>query len=124
MESRSKAFFDEASKKLNNAKEELFKPAEDLMSYSVCKNSQIAIENYLKGFLNKHNVELSSTETIETLYQKCILVDEKFKTLDLNALRCKGHQIDSRYCTDINTVSACFDAADSLDTFLRKNKIL
>lgn len=124
MESRSKAFFDEASKKLNSAKEELFKPAEDLIGYSICKNSQIAIENYLKGFLNNHSIELTPTETIETLYQKCVLVDEKFKLIDLNALKCKEHKIDSRYCTDLKTVSACFDAADSLDTFLRKNKIL
>ena len=50
MKSRSTAFFNEATKNLNVAKDELFKPVEDIVSYSVCKNAQFAIENFLKGF--------------------------------------------------------------------------
>jgi HEPN domain-containing protein len=124
MKSRSEAFFKEASKKLKSAKEELFKPAEDIVSYSVCKNAQFAIENFLKGYLTKSNIELQPDETIASLYDKCVKIDKNFTSIDLNAIGCKNHGIDSRYCSEINTVSACFDTADNIDTYLRKNRIL
>ena len=124
MKTRSDAFFKEASKKLETAKEELFKPAEDIVSYSVCKNAQFAIENFLKGYLTKSNIDLVPNETISSLFEKCVSIDENFKTIDLNAIGCKNHAIDSRYCSEISTVSSCFDTADSIDTYLRKNKIV
>lgn len=124
MKSRSEAFFNEATKKLKSAKEELFKPAEDIVSYSVCKNAQFAIENFLKGFLTKNNIELQPDETIASLYDKCLSIDKNFTSVDLSAIGCKNHAIDSRYCSDVNTVSSCFDTADSIDTYLRKNKIV
>ena len=124
MKSRSEAFFKEASKKLKSAKEELFKPAEDIVSYSVCKNAQFAIENFLKGYLTKNNIELQQNETIGSMYDKCVGIDKNFTSIDLSAIGCKNHAIDSRYCSEINSVSACFDTADSIDTYLRKNKIV
>ena len=51
MGTKSKDHFASAQEKLNEAKKELFRPEEDLVSYLVCKNSQHAIENYLKGYL-------------------------------------------------------------------------
>ncbi|WP_372769694.1 HEPN domain-containing protein [Lutibacter sp.] len=124
MKSRSEAFFKEASKKLKSAKEELFKPAEDIVSYSVCKNAQFAIENFLKGYLTKNNIELQQNETIASMYDKCVSIDKNFASIDLSAIGCKDHAIDSRYCSEINSVSACFDTADNIDTYLRKNKIV
>ena len=124
MNDRSDAFFKEAAKRLNEAKNELFKPAEDFVSYSVCKNSQFAIENYLKGYLISNDVKIEGNETIEGLYNKCVSIDKNFSKIDLSALGCKNSPIDSRYCSEINSVSACFDSADSIDTYLKKNKII
>jgi HEPN domain-containing protein len=124
MKSRSEAFLEEAKKKLQVAKEEMFKPEEDMVSYSVCKNSQIAIENYLKGYLTQNNIELSKNETINTLFNKCIAFNEKFKEVDLSEISCSNHIIDSRYCSEIQKVSACLDTADALDTYFRRNKII
>ena len=124
METRSNAFFKKATNKLEIAKAELLKPAEDLVSFSICKNAQFAVENYLKGYLIKNNVTIDVSETISTLYNKCIAIDENFKEIDLSAIGCREQTIDSRYCTEINSVSACFDAADSIDTFLRKRKLI
>ena len=53
MKKRAIQQFEIAKNKLNNANEELFKPEEDVVSYLVCKNSQYAIEAYLKGYLNQ-----------------------------------------------------------------------
>ncbi|MDV7187306.1 HEPN domain-containing protein [Lutibacter sp. TH_r2] len=124
METRAQAFFKKANEKLVEAKEELFKPSEDLVSYSVCKNAQISIENYLKGFLIKNNVNVTIEDTIESLYNKCIEVDKDFKKIDMKAVSCRGHKMDSRYCTDVETISACFDTADNIDTYLKKIKAI
>lgn len=117
---RSEAFFKEATKKLSIAKNEMFKPAEDIVSYSVCKNSQFAIENFMKGFLTSKEIKITPKETIATLYDKCLVADENFKEIEMSAIGCKSHTIDSRYCSEINSVNACFDIADSIDTYLRK----
>ena len=124
MSDRSKAFFKEANKKLETAKTELFKPAEDLVGYSVCKNSQLAIENYLKGYLVKNDIKIEVEDTIGTLYSKCVAFDKNFKQIDMSAIKCKNEAIDSKYCTDVNTLSACFDTADNIDTYLLKHKII
>ena len=124
MKARSDAFLREAVKKLSIAKEEMFKPAEDFVSYSVCKNSQFAIENFLKGYLTQKEVKLQSNESIDTLYEKCLEIDPDFKIIEMGAISCKNHSIDSRYCSEINSVSACFDIADNIDTYLRKNNIV
>ena len=123
MEARSEAFYKEAIKKLKVAKDELLKPSEDIVSYSVCKNSQYAIENFLKGYLTQHKVKLTAAETIASLYDKCVEIDKNFKNIEMSAIACKNHTIDSRYCSELNTVSACFDTADNIDTYLRKNKV-
>ncbi len=114
----------EATKNLQLAKKELFKPSEDIVTYSICKNSQFAIENFLKGFLTKNGAIIEKNETISTLYNKCLAIDENFKNIEMNAIGCKNHAIDSRYCSEINSVSACFDTADNVDTYLRKIKVL
>jgi len=124
MKTRSKAFLDEAIKKISDAKEEMFKPAEDIVSYSICKNSQIAIENFLKGYLTQNNIYIEHNETIDSLYNKCVLFNKNFKSVDLTSVSCKHHIIDSRYCSEINKVTACFDTADAIDTYFRKNKII
>jgi len=124
MSGRSDAFFKEATKDLEVAKEELLKPAEDIVSYSVCKNSQFAIENYLKGFLIKNNVDFDVNANIATLFDNCVSVEPRFSSLDLDAVACKNHTIDSRCCSEIDAVTACFDVADEIDTFLQKRALL
>jgi HEPN domain-containing protein len=124
MSSRSKAFLNEGAKRLDIAKEEFLKPVEDLVSFSVCKNSQLAIENYLKGFLLTNSVEFEVNATIDELYKQCVKVDSNFKNIEMKAIACKNHKIDSRYCTEVNKLNACVDTADSIDTYLKNSKII
>ena len=124
MGTKSKDHFASAQEKLNEAKKELFRPEEDIVSYLVCKNSQHAIENYLKGYLLKNGVDVEDCNTIDSLYNQCLVINKNFDKVDLSDFQCKGHDINSRYCTEIPKVTNCFDAADNLDTFLRKEKII
>jgi len=124
MENRSKVFYNNALEKLKKANEELFRPKEDIVPYSVCKNSQFAIESYLKGYLLDNNVTIVNLDTIEKLFEQCKQVNNKFDKIDLTSISCKAHKIDTRYCDSIEKVTSCFDAADSLDTLLRQEKII
>ncbi len=124
MDEKSKNHFNTAKENLNNANNELFKPEEDVVSYLVCKNSQVAIENYLKGYLSLRCFETNKEETLQSLLNRCKSLDSKFNQVDIETIDCKAHKMDSRYCQDVSKVSSCFDAADNLDTFLRKLKII
>jgi HEPN domain-containing protein len=124
MRERAYAFFNEAIKKLNEANEDLYRPEEDVVTYSVCKNAQFAIENYLKGFLLNNGKDPSNYNTINSLYKECKAINAKFQDIDLSDFSCKSHQINSRYCNEVSKVSNCFDIADNLDTFFRRENII
>jgi HEPN domain-containing protein len=124
MKRKANKLFIEAMEKLNEANEELFRPTEDVVSYLVCKNSQSAIENYLSGYLYSNGVDAKKFNTIESLYQQCKLINNKFEKVDLSDFQCKIYDTDTRYCNEVSKVSNCFDIADSLDTFLRKEKVI
>ena len=124
MNDKAKKLFDDAIKKLNEANEELFRPEEDIVSYVVCKNSQFAVENYLKGFLLQNGVDSINFKTIDSLYEKCKSINKNFEKVNLSGFECEAHQLDSRFCSSVTNVSRCFNIADSLDTFLREEKII
>ena len=124
MKDKANKLFDEAVEKLNEANEQLFKPKEDVVSYVVCKNSQYAIENYLKGFLMHHGIDPTEYKTVDMLYEQCVAINKKFEKINLSDFQCSSHEIDSRFCVEVSKVSNCFDVADSLDTFLRREKII
>ena len=124
MKEKAQKHFNKAQEQLHIANEELFKPEEDVVSYLVCKNSQNAIENYLKGFLTLRGFTTNENETIENLIERCKSLDNKFNQVDISTIDCRSHKIDSSFCQDVNKVSSCFDTADSLDTFLRKLKVI
>ena len=125
MEKEASKFFVNATQKLNQANEELFKPKEDIETYLVCKNSQYAVVNYLKGYLLKKGIEPSENETIDSLYEKCKKINNRFEKVDLSDFICKSSlNLESEICNTVSKVNKCFDAVDELDTFLRREKII
>lgn len=125
METRAKAFLNYASEKLKEANEELFRPEEDIVSFMVCKNSQFAIENYLKGFLLKNGIDPKDFETIDSLYNECLSINEDFKKVNLVHIDCKSKNTnEEKYCYEVSKVSNCFNAANDLDTFLKDQKVI
>lgn len=124
MESKAPGLFDEAVKKLQEANEELCRPEEDVVSYLVCKNSQYAMESFMRGYLLKNNIETAGDENINTLFKRCVVLNEKFGEIDLHDFTCKGHKSDSRSCSDTAKVSRCFEIAGEMDQLLRREKVL
>jgi len=124
MKDKTNKFFEDAINKLKVANAELNKPEKDVVTYSVCKNSQLAIENYLKGYLLQNGIEASNYKTIDSLYEQCVKINKNFEKVDLSDLRCQSHKIDSTFCNEVSRVSNCHSIADKLDTFLREEKII
>lgn len=124
METKAKQLFKDASEKLDEANNELCRPQEDVVSYLVCKNSQYVIENYLKGFLLKNGVDPNKHETVDSLYKQCTIINKDFEKVDLSAFNCKSKNMDTAYCDEVSKVNTCYDIANSLDTFLREQKII
>jgi HEPN domain-containing protein len=124
MKAKDNKFFDHAIDKLNEANEELYRPEEDLVTFLVCKNSQHAIENFLKGYLLQQGVEPGNYKTIEVLFEECKKFNKKFEMVDLSQFDCKAQSMDGRSCNEISKVSKCFKIAESLDNFLRRENII
>ncbi len=116
--------YEEAVQKLKEANDELCRPEEDVVSQLVCRNSHEAIENYLKGFLLQNGIDVVSGESIDGLYEKCKKINPLFEEVHLSGFECNAHKDESRFCNDSTEFSRCFDIADSLDTFMRREKII
>jgi len=124
MDKKAEDHFEKAAKQLNEANNELYKPKEDVVSFIVCKNSLFAIENYLKGYLAHRGFETKSDETLDHLLERCRLLDSKFNQISIDTIDCSMDHKNDKFCEDIDKVSSCFNSADSLDTFLRKQQII
>ena len=124
MDKKAKEHFEKAENQLKQANNELFKPKEDVVSFIVCKNSLFAIENYLKGYLTHRGFETKSDETLDHLLERCRLLDSRFNQINIDTIDCSMDHRNDKFCEDIDKVSSCFNSADSLDTFLRKQRII
>lgn len=124
MVNKANVLFDDAAKMLNEANLELFRPEEDVVSFLVCKNAQTAIENYLKAFLYKNGQDAEKYKSIKELYAACKTINPKFEEVDLGDINCKAEKHEAKACSDIEKVSRCYNAADNLDSFLRREKII
>ena len=124
MNDRAKKLYEEAVQKLKEANDELCRPEEDVVAQLVCNNAQNAILNYLKGFLVENGIETNSEDSIDKLYEQCKSINKQFEEVHLSGFDCNSHKDESRFCNESTKFSRCFDIADSLDTFMRREKII
>jgi HEPN domain-containing protein len=124
MKEKAVELFTEALQKLRQANDELCRPEEDVVSPLVCSNSHAAIESYLRGFLMLHSVVPGNDESIANLYEQCKTINSHFEEVHLSGFECNAHKDESRFGNKSSKFSRCFDIADSLDTFLRREKII
>lgn len=123
METDAPALFDKAIQKLREANDELCRPEEDVVAPVVCKNSQEAIANYLKGYLLTKGVTPPEGAGIDALYEKCRSINSHFEKVNLSGFECDVH-VESRFCKGTESQSRCFNIADNLDAFLREERII
>lgn len=124
MKDQAQKRFKAALQKLREANDEMCRPEEDVVASLVCTNAHAAIEHYLRGFLLLHGVSPPEETSIDTLYQHCLALNPHFEAVHLSGFECNAHKEDSRFGNRPSKFSRCFDIADSLDTFLRREKII
>lgn len=124
MKDKALKLFDQAVQKLKEANDELCRPEEDVVRSMVCSNAHAAIESYLRGFLMLNAINPGEEESIEGLYQQCRSLNGHFGEVNLAGFKCNAHKEESRFGNDPSELTRCFDIADSLDTFLRRERII
>lgn len=124
MEQSADYYFKIATKKLQQANEELFKNGNTLNKKNVCQNAHAAIENYLKGFLVFHQTKLVENNSIAQLFEQCLLIDIHLQKIDMKEVICRHSDSLFMKCEELETITACFEAADNIDTYFRRINIL
>ena len=124
MKNQARLLFEDAIQKLREANNELCRPEEDVVSPLVCSNAHAAIENYLRGYLILNSVHPAAEASIHALYEKCKQINSNFEEIHLSGFNCNDHKDESRFGNGSSRFSRCFDIADSLDTFLRREKVI
>lgn len=81
-----------AEKYFYRAKNELCKPQEDVVPYSVCQSANHAVIDYLSSFLIEKDVEPPENAGMEELLKNCREIDDRFNSLHLAPLY---HAVDT-----------------------------
>jgi uncharacterized protein (UPF0332 family) len=86
MEQLTKITLDKAEELISKANNELCRPEEDVVSYSVCQSAYYAIVNYLGSFLLENGIEFKESSNVADLLSSCRAIDDKFNKLHLAPL--------------------------------------
>lgn len=124
MKQSANHYFNIATKKLQEANEELFRNGNSVNKKLVCQNAHVAIENYLKGFLAFHETEPIESSTLLNLFEQCVEIDIHLQKIEIKNIICKNNDALFLKCEEIETITACFEAADNIDTYFRRINIL
>lgn len=73
----------QAEEFFSTALEELARPAEDIVPYAVCRNSFLAVNNFLIGYLLQHGKEIHAATSLKDLLTQCQAVNQNFHALNL-----------------------------------------
>lgn len=67
----------------NKAKNELFKPEEDIVPYGVCQNAYNSVVSYLSGVLINQSMSIPDPINVEELLMKCRALNSLYNDLHL-----------------------------------------
>ena len=68
------------------AQEELARPEEDVVPYSVCRNAFKSVNKYLSGYLLKNGIDIHASMSLDVLLKHCMELNPRFKELNLDPL--------------------------------------
>lgn len=122
--------FRSADKDLQRANEELYRPAEDVVTYSVCVYSRRALHNFLKClymlYAEEHGDPVEEHLTIEDMITYCSRYDDLLKDIDFTHIACKCQedihegQKEPYYCNDVRKVDYCKSLAEDVQKLVIK----
>ena len=122
--------FQMADKDLEQANEELYRPAEDVVTYSVCVYSRRALHNFLKClymlYADENGDTVKEQPTIDEMITYCGRYNDHLKSIDFSSLDCKcqedihKNQKEPYYCNDVDKVDYCRTLAEDVRELLVK----
>lgn len=115
-----KAKLEQAHRFLDSAKIEMNRPAEDVVSYMVCRSVRNSVANYLMSYLLKKEVMFNDEESVEELLIKCKQINDDFNEIDLSAITFTK---DYEYSAEIDQMDKCIDLAINTKNLVT-NKLL
>lgn len=118
MKSNPAYLISKAQKKIQFAEEELMKPNEDVVSFSVCNQSKLAIKILLESYLTKHNINFKDQEPLALLLERCTIHNSNFKSIDLSSLTCRNTPNSQNYCDGVAKVSNCLNIAKQIEALI------
>jgi hypothetical protein len=124
MEPTATRLFTEAIDTLNLAKEEYFRPQEDISTYLICQNAQLATEKFLRGYLLEESIDPAEFTTLEELFEECAIMNIHFNRIDISAFACKAQLPNTRDCADLPRVCRCLGVACRLESLLREENMI
>lgn len=120
--------FQKAENDLMEAREELYHPAEDVVTFSVCVTSRRALYNFLSCLTLLHAEEndepFKEQQTIEDLIEYCSQYNDQLKEIDFSELYCRcqedihDNQKEAYYCDDVQKVNYCKKLAEKVRTLV------
>ena len=91
--------------------DELSKPQEDVVEFSVCIATKTAISNVLKLYLENKDVDTSQTRNIDDRVQLSLKQNDKFNSFDFASLNCRCEHTEDHsmsYCLGEEKINSCY----------------
>src|SRR6056297_1020106 len=130
MKKKPSDLYQKAEDELKRAQGELYRPAEDVVSYSACLFSRKALTNYLQAlsllYAEKNNAGIDEMTTIEDWIGFSRQYSDDLKDVDFSSLNCKCNEIledESEqivFCTSVDKVHHCSELAEKVREILVK----
>ena len=80
----------DAIKKLENAKEELQRPEEDVMAYSICTQVRQSLNGMLRSYLSYKEIELDEKASLDSLFEQCKAHCQDFSHFKISQFICNA----------------------------------
>lgn len=120
-DSKPEQLFKQAEEDLQRASEELYRPSDDVVTYSACQFSRIALYRFLNALAlyqsRNKNVILEPDLTLEQLITFCGQHNKEIASIDFSSLHCKCNPVindEVVYCTSVQKVDYCANLASKV----------
>ncbi|MEX2604393.1 MAG: hypothetical protein WD361_09310 [Gracilimonas sp.] len=132
--SNIKEHFKQAEEDLQRSREELYRPIEDVVTFSACVFTRRALYNYLMVLSQIHaeenNDPVEDSNTIEKLVKYNSKYSKALNDIDFSLLNCKCDEIsdedageeDLVYCSSVDKVNYCSELSESVRKILVEKK--
>ena len=117
-----KELFLKAENDLGSSKQELNRPALDVVPYAVCVFGRTAIHRYMEclylHYTDKNGDMTQEKPTIADMFEYCKLHNSELAKLNLFPVHCMNRDVleteEIFYCNELNQVKSCSDIAGEI----------